>query len=116
MFQFLQIFHLTFTIYDLLKNLKHTFRTDTARSAFTAGFSLSKAHEESCNLYHTGMFVHNYQTTGTNDRSVFLDRVKVKRYIQMFFCQTSAGRTTNLNSLECSAGFQSSTDIENNLS
>ena len=115
MLQFIQILYFTLSVYDPLKDLKHTLGTDTAGTTFTAGFSLGKAHKETCNLYHTGMFIHNNQTTGTNDRTVFLNRVKIKGYIQMFFCQTSTGWSTDLNSLKRSTGFQSSADIKDNF-
>ena len=111
MLQFIQILYFTLSVYDPLKDFKHTLGANTAGTTFTAGFSLGEAHKETCNLYHTGIFIHNYQTTGTDDRIVFLDRIEVKRNIQMLLYQTSSGRSTDLNTLKSGISFESAADI-----
>ena len=63
LFQLIQIGHLTLAIYDSLQDLQHTFGTLTARYTFTAALTLGEVHKESGNLNHTGILVHNYQTT-----------------------------------------------------
>ena len=68
LFQLIQIGHLTLAIYDPLQDLQHTFGTLTARYTFTAALTLGEVHKESGNLNHTGIFIHNYQATGTHDR------------------------------------------------
>ena len=115
MLQFIQILYFTLSVYDPLKDFKHTLGANTAGTTFTAGFSLSEAHKETCNLYHTGMFIHNYQTTGTDDGIKFLNGIKIKRMIDLVIDQTSTGWSTDLNSLKRSTGFQSSADIKNDF-
>ena len=68
LFQLIQIGHLTLAIYDPLQDLQHTFGTLTARYTFTAALTLGEVHKESGNLNHTGILVHNYQTTGSHNR------------------------------------------------
>ena len=99
-FQFVKVFHLALAVCDLLKEFEHTLRSDSARTAFSAGFSLSESHEEFRNIDHTGALVHNNQTAGTDDRIVFLNLVKIKRNVQILLYETSTGRSTNLNTLE----------------
>ena len=79
-----------------LQNLQHTLRTLTARYAFATGFSLCKAHEETGNLYHTGMLIHDNHSAGSYDCIKFLYGIKIKRFIQMLLRQTSARRSADL--------------------
>ena len=112
-FQFVKVFHLALAVCDLLKEFEHTLRSDSARTAFPAGFSLSESHEEFRNIDHTGALVHNNQTAGTDDRIVFLNLVKIKRNVQILFYETSAGRSTDLNTFEFTAALETASDIIN---
>src|SRR5699024_2073701 len=114
-FQGIQILQLSFSVYDPLQDLQHTFGTFTAGNTFSAGLPLGKAHEETGNFYHTGIFIHNNQAAGAHDGIVFLHIVKIQPYIQMFFCKTSAGRTADLDSLKVAAPFDAAADIVDDL-
>ena len=58
-FQLIQIGKLTLTCNDSLQDLKHTLGTFTAWHTFAAALALGKAHEETGNLYHTGILIHD---------------------------------------------------------
>ena len=114
-FQLLQVFHLALAVYDLLQKLQHTLGSDPAGTAFSAGFPLGKAHEETRHLYHTGMFIHDNQSAGSHDGPVLLDGIEIQGNVQMLLCQTAAGGTSDLNRLKGRTGFQAATDIKDNL-
>ena len=114
-FQLIQIGKLTFTCNDLLQDLKHTFGTLTARNTFTAALTLCKAHEETCNLYHTGILIHNNKSAGAHDGIQFFNRIKIKSMIDLIIDQTSAGRTADLYTLKCSTTLKATTDIINDM-
>ena len=67
-FQFIKVGHFALSFYDSFEDFQHTFGSFTTWNTFAAAFALCKVHKESGNFYHTGVFVHYYQTTGTHDR------------------------------------------------
>src|SRR5699024_12211462 len=52
--QLIQIFHLTFSVYNPFQNLQHPLRTFTAGNTLSAALSLRKAHKETSHFHHTG--------------------------------------------------------------
>ena len=113
--QTVQIFHFAFVIYDPFQDLQHSLCSFPTWNTFSTGLSLGKTHEETGNLYHTGIGIHNYHSTGSYDCIEFLYRVKIQRLIQMFLCQTSTGRSTDLNCFELSTIFETATNIKDDL-
>ena len=85
---------------DALEDLKHTLGAFTAGGAFAAGFVLGEVHEEPCNLDHAGLVVHDDQAAGADHCADLLEGVEIKRQVKIFFGQTAAGRTADLNRLE----------------
>ena len=114
-FQLVEIRHLAFSVYDPLQDLQHTFGSLSARNTFSTAFTLGKVHKETGYLYHTGVFIHDYQSTGSHDGIQFLYRIKVQRRIQLIQDQTSAGRSADLYALESSTTLESAADIINNM-
>ena len=97
------------------RNLQHPLRSFAARHAFSAGFILREIHEEPGNLNHTGLVIHDNQSAGSDHGSDLLQRIEIKRDIQLLLCQTSAGRTADLYSLEFGPASHTSADIKDNL-
>ena len=53
--------------YDPLQDLQHPLGTLPAWNTFSTTLMLGKTHEETGNLYHTGIGIHNYQSAGSDD-------------------------------------------------
>ena len=115
LFQLIQIGKLTLTCNDSLQDLKHTFGTLTAGNTFTTALTLCKAHEETRNLYHTGILIHNNKSTGTHDGIQLLNRIKIKRMIDLIVDQTSTRRTADLYTLKCSTALKTAADVINDM-
>ena len=115
LFQLIKIGHFTSALYDFLQNLQHSLGALTARNALAAALPLGKAHEETGNLYHTGILVHNNQSAGAHNGIQLLHGIKIKRRIQLILDQTSAGRTTDLYTLKCSTTLKTAADIIDDL-
>ena len=111
LFQLIQVGKLALAFNDPLKNLKHTFRTLTAWNTFATALTLCKAHEETCNLYHTGILIHNNKSTGSHDSIQLLNRIKIKRMVNLVIDQTSTGWSADLYSLKCSTALKATADI-----
>lgn len=87
----------------------------TTRNTFSTTLTLGKVHKETGYFYHTGIFIHDYQSAGSHDSIQFLYRIKVQRRIQLILDQTSAGRSADLYALESSTTLESAADIINNM-
>src|SRR5574344_1000966 len=73
-------------------------------------------HEESCNLNHTSMAIHDHKASGAYHGADGLEIVEIKREIQMFFCKTCTARTSDLYSLEFTFPSHASANVEDDLS
>ena len=113
LFQLIQIGKLTLTCNDSLQDLKHTFGTLTAGNTFTTALTLCKAHEETRNLYHTGVAVHDNKSAGAYHSACLLHGVEVQGQVKVLLGESTAGRSAYLHSLELSAAADSSADIVN---
>src|SRR5574344_365139 len=100
---------------DALQDLQHALCALAAGDALAAAFILREVHEEARRLDHAGVLVHDDETAGADDRADLLERVEVKRHIEVLLRQAAAGRTADLHGLELLAVLDAAANIENDL-
>ena len=77
-FETVDVFKFALAGDDLIEDLKKSSGTDTAGSAFTAGFVNGEVEEEAGDIYHTGVFIHYDETAGAHhgadgDKRIVID-------------------------------------------
>jgi hypothetical protein len=116
--QLSQQFHVAFFAFsgcDPLKNFKHSLGADSAVGAFSAGFLGCEVKEVSSHIHHTGIFIHDNHTAGSDDGSGFVDFFIVYQGVNQFHGDTSAGRSTHLDGLEFFVVLDAATDVKYDL-
>ena len=100
---------------DPLEDLQHTLGSFTAWSTFSAGLFLTEFHEESGRIDHTGIFIHNDETTGAHDSADLSDLFIICQGVQRLSRDTSAGRAAQLGCFELLATRDATTDIKDDI-
>ena len=111
LFELIKVFHLALALGDLCEKLKHSYRTDTAGSALTAGLVHGELKEELCKVYHTGILVHDDKSAGAHHGADGDKVIVVNGCIYKACGDASAGGTAGLRRFELLAVGDTAADL-----
>ena len=115
LFHLIEHFHGAVAVGDLGQHFQQTLGADTAGRTLAAGFVTDEFHIEPGNVDHTVVFIQNDHAAGTH-HGAGRDQVLIRNgCIQFILCQTAAGRSAGLDSLELLAFGAAAADIVNDL-
>ena len=116
LFELSEIVHSSLALSNLGEVFKESLCTDTAGRTLTAGFIADEFHIELGNVNHAVVFVHNDCAAGAHHGALSNESIKIDGGVEVFCCETAAGRTACLDSLELLTAWDAAADVINELS
>ena len=100
MFQRFDVSGLTLTGSNTIQDLQHPLGTDPTSSTFAARLFLNEVQVEPGSIDHAGIFIHDDQATGTDDRAQCSQGLIIQRRIDVLRRDTATGGSTRLRRFE----------------
>ena len=109
------VLHLAPPVGDIVQDVQHLFRPQTAGNALTAGLVLGKGEEIAGDIDHAGLLVHDHHTPRPHNRARLSQRLVVDGLVDHAGGQTASRRPARLHRLEALTSGNTPTDFVDNL-